>query len=349
MQKVSRRQQFIFTLPGLLLLVAFLIGGGAEALIGNTPTAFAAQSQDQSETYSQVRDTVKVSRAVTAQATALDNCPVAGKDRKPSFGSAVIVTNDEVICSDLISFGGSVMISGEVDGNVVTFGGNVVVSGRVNGNVTLYGGDLNLQDDARVNGDIHVCGGQWVQNANSELHGNVFACTKSIGELFLSDCGATFHFWFTLAWIILGMLVSTLLPEHVMFVRSTVQNKAKRSLALGFLTILLAPAILAVLIALIISIPLAIMVAVVLLAAWALGTVAIGTLIGDRLLRTIAPQHNTRLTQVIVGIALLTLVGSLPVIGFISSIGTGLLGIGAVFLSRFGTRLYHPPRQPLSF
>jgi hypothetical protein len=145
------------------------------------------------------------------------------------------------------------------------------------------------------------------------------------------------------------MLLTTLLPEHVMFVRSTVQNKTKRSLALGFLTILLAPAILIVLIALIISIPLAILVAIVLLAAWALGTVAIGTLIGDKLLRSIAPQHNTRLTQVIVGIALLTLVGSLPVIGFISSIGMGLLGIGAVFLSRFGTRLYHPPRQPLSF
>jgi hypothetical protein len=134
-----------------------------------------------------------------------------------------------------------------------------------------------------------------------------------------------------------------------MFVRSTVQNKAKRSLALGFLTMLLAPAILVVLITLIISIPLAILIAIVLLAAWALGTVAIGTLIGDRLLRSMAPQHNTRLTQVIVGMALLMLVGSLPVIGFITSIGTGLLGIGAVFLSRFGTRLYQPPRQPLSF
>jgi hypothetical protein len=261
----------------------------------------------------------------------------------------VIVTNNEVICGDLISFGGRVIISGEVDGNVVTFGGNVVIAGKVNGNVTLYGGNLNLQDDARVHGDIHVCGGERAEHANSELHGNVFACTQSIGELFLSDGGATVHFWFTLAWIILGMLLITLLPEHVMFVRSTIQNKAKRSLALGFLTILLAPAILIVLIALIIFIPLAILIVVVLLAAWALGTVAIGTLIGDRLLRSITPQHNTRLTQVIVGIALLALVGSLPVIGFICSIGTGLLGLGAVFLSRFGTRLYYPPRQPLSF
>jgi hypothetical protein len=339
----------MLTLPGLVLLAAFLIGGVVKALAGSIPTAFAANSQDQSETYPQSGGAVQKSQSVKTPTTEPDKCPDLGKHRTPFFGGAVVVTNGEVICGDLTSFGGSVLISGEVDGNVITFGGNVVVAGRVNGNVTLYGGNLNLQGDAHVNGDIHICGGQLTEGANSELHGNAFACTKSIGELFLSDGGASFHVWLTLAWIILGMLLITLLPEHVMFVRSTVQNKVKRSLALGFLTILLTPAILAVLIALIISIPLAILVAVVLLAAWALGTVAIGTLIGDRLLRSIAPQHNTRLTQAIVGIALLTLVGSLPVIGFISSIGTGLLGIGAVFLSRFGTRLYHPPRQPLSF
>ena len=349
MQKFLRRHQFMLTLPRLVLLAALLIGGGAEALSGSIPTAFAANAGQQSEAHTQSGGTVLVSQSVMTSARELDNCPAQSEQLKPSFGRAVEVKSDEVICSDLISFGGPVTIDGQVDGNVVTFGGNVVVTGKVNGNVTLYGGNLNLQSAAYVNGDIHVCGGQLAEDTNSELHGDVFTCPKSIGELFLSDGGPSFHFWFTLAWIILGMLLSTLLPEHVMFVRSTVQNKTKRSLALGFLTILLAPAILVVLITLIISIPLAILVAIVLLAAWALGTVAIGTLIGDWLLRSIAPQHNTRLTQVIVGIALLTLVGYLPVIGFITSIGTGLLGIGAVFLSRFGTRLYYPPRQPLSF
>lgn len=339
----------MLTLPGLVFLAAFLIGGGAEALTGNRLTAFAASANDQTENISQSEQSGRTFQTGTKLATQHSSCVPVGDQRKPSFGSAVVVTSGEVVCGDLTSFGGSVIISGEVDGDVVTFGGDVVVAGRVNGNVTLYGGNLNLQDGAHVNGDIHVCGGQWAEDANSQLHGNVFACTRSIGELLLSDEGPSFHFWSALAWILFGILLSTLLPEHVMFVRSTVQNKAKRSLALGVVTILLAPAILVVLIALIISIPLAILVAVVLLAAWALGTVAIGTLIGDRLLRSILPQHNTRYIQVIVGIALLALVGSLPIIGFISSIAVGLIGLGAVFLSRFGTRLYSPPRQPLSF
>jgi len=42
------------------------------------------------------------------------------------------------------------------------------------------------------------------------------------------------------------------------------------------------------------------------------------------------------------------LAGSLPYIGNWISIGAGLLGLGAVFLSRFGTRLYSQPKQPLT-
>ena len=100
----------------------------------------------------------------------------------------------------------------------------------------------------------------------------------------------------------------------------------RRSLVLGLLSALLAPAVLAVLVALIISIPLAIIVAIGLVAAWALGTVAIGWLVGDYILRTLTPhQQHTRVAQVVVG----------------------LLGLGAVFLRRFGTRLYTQPRQPL--
>jgi len=141
----------MLTLPGLVLLAAFLIGGGAEALTGNTPTAFAANARHQSETYPQSGGTLLVSQYVMTPSTEWENCPVLGEHRKPSFGRAVEVKSDEVICSDLISFGGPVSISGQVDGNVVTFGGNVVVAGKVNGNVTLYGGNLNLQHDAQVN------------------------------------------------------------------------------------------------------------------------------------------------------------------------------------------------------
>ncbi|HEX4203059.1 MAG TPA: polymer-forming cytoskeletal protein [Ktedonobacteraceae bacterium] len=267
---------------------------------------------------------------------------------KPSFGNTVVVGSGEVVCGSLTSVGGTSVVQGEVKGDIVTFGGNVVIDGNVDGNVALYGGNLTLQNGAHVNGNIHVCGGQWIEGQDSQLHGNVFDCTKSVGILLLGNNDAGFHFWSLVAWIGLAWLLSTLLPEHVMLVRTTVQSKVRRSFLLGLLTVLLTPAIMAVLVSLIIPIPLAIIVAIGLIAAWALGTVAIGWLIGERLLHAVAPQHNSRLLQVVAGTAVLALAGSLPYIGWIISIGAGLLGLGAVFLSRFGTRLYSQPKQPLS-
>jgi len=333
MHKVSRKQRFMLALLGLILFAAFLIASGVEALQGQVQTASAAET------------TGKIRIAGKAALQFPTDCTEGHQG--PSLNSAVVVTSEEVVCSDLTSFGGSVTIDGVVKGDVVVFGGNVVINGVVNGNVTLYGGNLTLVDDAQVNGDIHVCGGNRTGGNDSQLHGSSFACTKSLGTLLTSISGASIRFWSTLASIILGMLLTSLLPEHVMLVRATVKSKMGRSFVLGLLSVLLTPAILAVLVGLIISIPLAILVAVGLIAAWALGTVAVGWIVGDYIVRSVAPQHSTRLLQVIVGMTALALAGFLPSVGLWITIGSGLVGLGAVLLSRFGTRLYSPPRHPL--
>ena len=325
MHKVSRRQRFMLTLPGLVLFAAFLISGGGKALFAGGPDALAAAT-----TYS--RDTST-------------DCTENG--RKPGFGSAMVVSRGDVMCGDLTSFGGTVTIDGTVRGDVVVFGGNVLLRGNVDGNITLYDGSMVSAEGARVNGDIHVCGGHWTEGTNSQLHGSFFSCTQGINTLLKEDMGAQFRFWYVVTWVMLGVLLTTLIQEHVMMVRTTVKSKMRRSLALGLLSILLAPIILVVLLALIIAIPLAILIIVGLIAAWALGIVAVGWIIGDIVIRALAPQHAKRLTQVAVGVAILAIVGSLPYIGWLVSLLAGMIGLGAVFLSRFGTRLYSQPRQPL--
>jgi hypothetical protein len=327
MQKVSQRQRFMLTLPGFMLVMAFLIGGGVEAFLTGLPLASAKE--------------MDLPTGTNQPAACTEN------QRKPSFENTVMVSKGDVVCGNLTSFWGDVAILGEVRGDVVVIGGNVNIEGKVTGNVTLYGGKLISHPGAYVDGDIHVCGGQPVQNAALKLHGSFVGCPNGVVDMLRSDAGLQFHFWYIVTWVVLGLLLTTLLPEHVMMVRTTVKSKLRRSLALGFLSILLAPAILIVLLALIIPIPLAILVVVGLFAAWALGMVAISWIVGEALLRRVAPQLDTHLMQVCVGLVVLSLLGSLPYIGWLVNIGVGVLGIGAVFLSRFGTRLYSQPRQPL--
>jgi hypothetical protein len=325
MEKVLRGRWFLLALSVLSLLVLSMVIQGVGCLLTGEPTASAAEPN------------IKKVK---------EDCTNAY--HKPSFGSTVVVNSGEVICSNVTSFGGNIVVHGEVKGDVVVFGGNALIDGTIGGEVFLYGGDVTLQNNAHVNGNIHLCGGRWIHGMDSQLHGSVVECTKSVGLLFWENRGgSSFHFWSLLTWIVLGLFLTSLLPEHVILVRTTVKSKLRRSLALGLLTILLAPAIVAVAIALIISIPLAIIVVVGLIAAWALGIVAIGWLVGEYLTSRFIPQYNTRPIQVVVGLTVLTLAGSLPYIGWLITIGTGLLGLGAVFLSRFGTRLYSQPKQLL--
>jgi hypothetical protein len=318
MRKVGRRWWFRLTLPGLALVVLFIVSEGLVILLHEVSTAQAA---------SEVAD-------------------CTGTSHSPSFGSAVVIDNGEVVCSNVTSFGGTVVIRGGVRGNIVSFGGNIVIAGMVDGNIYLYGGNVTLQDGARVDGDVHLCGGQLVRGMMTQLHGNVYGCSQSTSQFFL-DGDFGLRFWIIITWIGAGLLLITLLPEHVMLVRTTVIGKTRRSFLLGLLSMLLAPAVLAVLVALIIALPLAIIVAIGFIAAWVLGTVAVGWLLGEYIMQRVAPQYNTRQVQVIVGLTALALAESLPYVGWLISLGVGMVGLGAVFLSRFGTRLYIQPKQPL--
>lgn len=328
MQKVVRRHWVVLTLPGLWLLVAFLVSGGtgiSGALTATLSTAHAADGPSPK-----------------------DGSGCTETHQKPSFGGTVTVDPNETLCGNMTSFGSTVAVKGKVRGDVVAFGGTIYIVGKVNGDVIIYGGNVFLQPGATIDGDFHFCGGQKVQSKGVQLGGTEFGCTTSLGQLLASDVGASFRFWSLVTWLALGLLLTSLLPEHVMLVRTTVSSKARRSLVLGLLSLFLAPVVIAISIALIISIPLAIIVTVGLMAAWALGTVASGLLVGDHIMRTVAPHLNTRPMQVVVGLTVLVLAGSLPYIGWLFILGAGLIGLGAVFLSRFGTRLYSQPKQPIT-
>ena len=307
-----------------VLLIAFLLSGGGlllSSIIGTVPIARAASSTLLSE-----------------------NGACTPRHHSPSFGGSVVVDTGEVECGNLTTFGGTVVVNGEVQGDVVAFNSDIVIAGTVDGNIDVYGGSVTLQSDSHVHGDVHLYGARWVEGSNVHLDGTVIDHTKHVDWLFIGFIGLRFAFWFLLVWVALGVLLTS---EHVMIVRTTVVSKTRRSAVIGLLTALLAPAVLIVLVALVLSIPLAIIVGLGLVAAWALGTVAIGWLIGEYILSRVAPPQNTRTMQIVVGLTVLGLAGSLPYIGWLISLGAGLLGLGAVFLSRFGTRLYCPPKDPL--
>ncbi len=325
MRHVGRRQWVMLALSGLLIVIAFLLGGGRELIIGMMPTTSVASGK-----------------------VAHQHSDCTKEHHGPSFGGAVVVDTNDVECGNLTTFGGTVAINGVVQGDITAFNSDIVIAGTVVGNIDLYGGNVILQSGSHVHGDIHLYGGHFTQAPDARLNGSAIDRAGSIDWLISAYGGFGFSFWSLVLWIATGIVLTSFFPEHVMYVRTTIVNKARRSLVIGLLSILLAPPLLVVLVALVLPIPLAIIIGLVVLVAWGLGTVAVAGIAGEYILRKIAPQRNTRLLQIVIGLTVLVLAGSLPYIGLLISFGVGLLGLGAVFLSRFGTRLYSQPKQPLT-
>lgn len=324
MHKGKRFNWLLLVLAGPLLFFGFKISGNGEHLTWTLPSTQATGVNVNGNVLTCTRN-------------------IHG----PSFNDNIVIGNKEIVCGDVTSFGGSISVQGELHGNITAFNSNTVIVGQIFGNLTVFGGAIALNSIEQIHGHISVYGTRKL-NAQSKQLDSVMAGTVQ-NQFFPGRMGDfTFPFWSLVIWMILGIALSSLLPEHVMFVRTTVTTKTRRSIILGLLSIVLAPAVLVVLVALILPIPLAIILGLGLLAAWVLGTVAISWSIGEYILRAVAPKYNTRLIDVVVGLTVLVLVGSLPYIGWLFSIGVGLLGLGAVFLSRFGTRLYSQPKQPLT-
>ena len=274
-----------------------------------------------------------------------DTC-TASSPQRPSFGGTITVEAGNVLCGDVTIAGGTVSIQGLVRGNILAFGGNILLNGGVSGNIRLFGGSIRFGNASFVHGDVNLYGSRVDGEKEAHIEGTFDNHSKFTG---LFGLGAfNLPVWFLLLMIPLGLLYTRFIPEHVMFVSAAVKNQTRRSLLIGLLSAFLAPAILLVLIALIISIPLALIVLLVLVIAWTVGTIAICGMLGEQVIRAFRTRPSTRYLQVMVGVIMLAVFMSLPFIGWIVFLGTGIVGIGAVFLSRFGTRLYRRPEQPLS-
>lgn len=315
--KSARLPQFLFLLTGVVFVSLLVTSCITSLLSPASPAALAADGSN----------------------------PCASSNQRPTFGGTITVSAGNVLCSDVTNIGGTVSIQGRVDGNVLAFGSTIILTGGVNGDIKLFGGSIRFLTGSYVHGNVNLYGSRVDREKEVFIDGMFNDHSKTSGLFGLN--AFTLPIWFLFLMIPLGLLYTRFFPEHVMFVSAAVKNQMRRSLLIGLLSALLTPAVLLVLIALIISIPFALIVLLIVLIAWTSGTVAICWILGEQLVHVFTAHPHTRYLQVMVGVIMLAVFISLPYIGWIVFLGTGIVGSGAVFLSRFGTRLYQQPKPPL--
>jgi hypothetical protein len=286
------------------------------------------------------------------------------------FGCGARIESGAHVKQDVVSFGGNVVVEkgARIDHDMVVFGGNVTVGGEVQHDVTLFGGNVLLESSAVVNHDVIAVGGNVDQREGSVVRGRVTRGTSGrvppipvvppvppvpsvnggnvVGGVVGGVVGMVFSFLrslvVALALATLGVLTVVFLPTQTKQVADVAEKSALPSLGVGCLTLIVFVPLLLLMVILIITIPVAILMPLALAIVALFGWIAIGRLLGEKVIAAVKARESlqTPIIAVVVGIFLLALVTWLPVAGWLISLFVGTLAIGAVILSRFGTRSY---------
>ena len=268
----------------------------------------------------------------------------------------------QTLAGDMLVAGGNVLLQPDstVTGNILMLGGNLQALGTIGGSIISLGGSVQLSSTTVVSGDVASLGGSVQGAAQASIGGQLINDTNSSFPLsfpgglrltmpnFAIRTNPVWDFLWLFAqsflWAALAVVVVLFAPNPTRRVGETVVGQPVISGGLGLLTALLAPIVMVILSITLICIPIALLVAAGLFLAWAFGLISIGVEVGERLAKTAQSDWSlpvsAALGTFVVTIVVNTVGKVIPCVGWLVPFLVGILGLGAVLLTRFGSHAY---------
>ncbi|MBC7262889.1 MAG: hypothetical protein H5T64_00850 [Chloroflexi bacterium] len=317
---------------------------------------------------------IKVALLTALLATALVITSASADDGtggKVLFGQNYTLRSGEVLEGDLTVFGGNVLLEENslVRGDVFVMGGKVDAAGHITGSLSAIGGDVILRSSAEVDTDVIVLGGALEQQEGALVRGHVVEGMRlgSFGWRYMP--GWTWgperqrdQFWASslfslirgifwsivtlLAMMALAVVVVVFVPQQVRVVSDAISAAVPTDFGIGLLTLAALLIVVPLLVIVCIGIPIAFVLVLASAAAWLFGWVATGYVVGQRVFESLRLSDQAALLRAVVGVAIITLLAQVPCLGWLFNLVLGIIGLGAVVLTRCGTMPYPP--MPLS-
>ena len=298
----------------------------------------------------------------------------SGEEAKVILGGSFTLHSGEVLSQDLVAFGGEVVLEEDslVNGDIVLLGGSLSVSGKVNGDVVAIGSRLILNNNTVINGDLVALGslerapgaqvrGSTVRGGDLDIRGlerlqelEVLKQLPTQVRLYDWRMGTwggwgyqAFRFIMTtLALMAVGVLITLFIPKQTELVGRTMIRSSLPSLGFGVLTFTVMTLATPVLVIICIGIPVAIVL-------WLAGSLAVlfgwltaGLLIGRRIFQGFKAAETPAMLEIATGVAILSLLSAIPCVGPLFTLLVACWGFGAVILTRCGTATYPTPEPP---
>jgi hypothetical protein len=284
------------------------------------------------------------------------------------FGDNFTLKSGETQDGNLVVFGGNVVLeqNSTVTGDVVLMGGNLDSSGTIGGNVVGLGGLVSLGETALVEGDVTMIGAQLVREPGARIEGQVISNLNApltftfpggvqvprFDVRFSPVLNATAFILKIFLWAALAVLLVLFLPEHTRRVTNTALSQPLVAGGLGLLTVVALPVLVLALAITILLIPVSLVVAALAGLAWMYGLIALGLEVGNRLAQLFkqewAPAVEAGAGTFVLILVLNGIQEVVPCVGWVAPALAGMVGLGAVLLTRFGLQTYPPATSSLA-
>jgi len=263
------------------------------------------------------------------------------------FGPAALGSAAEE--KSIIKIGSDVVIEeGRKVRNVVTIGGQITVSGNVDNHIVAVGGSVVLTKTASVGGNIVSLGGVIVTARDSQVGGNLMEINSSNLYDILSTAMSTE--WEGWSWIfavislsfffvimVVALLIVALLPKPVRVIADEIRENTFKVVLCGLLALVLIVPLALLLTISVVGIALIPLEVILVVCSILLGFIAVGQLIGRKVCRILKRPNPGMIRETFWGLIVLWLIGWLPYIGWMVKAVAIVIGLGATLVTRFGT------------
>jgi hypothetical protein len=243
---------------------------------------------------------------------------------QPTIGGRIVVEKDTQV-DEAVGLGGPVDVFGTVIGDVVALGHDIRVhpGGEVKGDAVAIGGEIEVSDGGQVWGNRVSMGQPFL--------GSVAGGAKGSALSFLEGIARRLALIFSFA--AAGVLVVGMWPDRVQNVSNRLRERPFWQAFSGAVLTMLLIIATSLFTITVIGLPVALLLAAVLCAAWGLGLVSVCQAAGDRLPGL---QGRGAWPAFLVGTTLLAIVGMFPYIGPVVLLFLSLPAAGAALTTRLG-------------
>ncbi len=299
-------------------------------------------------------------------------------DGRVVFGQNFTLKSGETLDGDLVVFGGQVTVeeNATVKGNVVVIGGSLVMDGSSTGDAVVIGGLMTMGNKSFVAGNVTTIGGSLQRAEGAQVGGQIVTNVPSPNvqtpptpnvPIPPSSIAANFNpVWrafgvlgTAIVFAMLAMLLAIFLQPQLDRVSQAIISEPAIAGGIGLLTTFISPIALVILVVVLvitlILIPVALLAilvwAVLIVLAWMFGIIALGLEIGERFAKAIHQSWAPVLSAGLGTFLLMFVVGAfglIPCIGWLPEFLLGMVGMGAVVMTVFGSRPIQRPGMSAS-